>query len=84
MQKTVNSAKNINASNFSKFLSKLSTIMTVTTNAACRSLASRHKEYAHIFKAATNKSTNLSKDDQKAQKKAAQTESATIDSLFDL
>lgn len=84
MQKTVNSAKNINASNFSKFLSKLSTVMTVTTNAACRSLASRHKEYAHIFKAATNKSTNLSKDDQKAQKNAAQTESATIDSLFDL
>lgn len=84
MQKTVNSAKNINASNFSKFLSKLSALMTITTNAACRSLASRHKEYAHIFKAATNKSTNLSKDDQKAQKKAAQTESATIDSLFDL
>lgn len=84
MQKTVNSAKNINASNFSKFLSKLSALMTITTNAACRSLASRHKEYAHIFKAATNKSTNLPKDDQKAQKKAAQTESATIDSLFDL
>lgn len=83
MQKTVNGAKNVNASNFSKFLSKLSTLMTVTTNAACRSLASRHKEYAHVFSAATNKSTNLSKEDQKAQK-AAQTEAASIDSLFDL
>jgi len=92
MQKTVNNAKNINASNFSKFLSKLSMLMTVTTNAACRSLANRHREYAHIFKAATNKSTNLSDEDRKAQNAAkraakaakAQTESALIDSLFDL
>jgi hypothetical protein len=81
LQTIVSAAKDIDTSSFTKYLGRISTAITVVTNAATRCLATEHRELVSVLNTArTVKEVNT---DNKKKAKNESYLNSDLDVLFD-